>query len=326
MGWQDLLATTEERALPWGGGPNIAWGHRVWEFNGRRPPEHGWYKFAVDGTNKVKLLSRDQVDPDPDFETEKGHKVIRGYLVGNRLIPDTAQLNVDPDDIVYQTYDVNLVDIGLDRFTRAVAVQNKLGVFYVRQEFPQGQEDEITMAYQDRKGDDAIAAIPGVTPALELAFRWLSMQRLLAEAHEAEMRKLRDENEKKRIAEEKHAEARRSIGTGAGRRAVATHDFPTAAKAALAVSGAELLDARRSSEPGEWVVQYRFMERRLECTCDITMHIIDAGICLSAGGVKGDTRFTLESLPAVVSEAINRGILHVYRYAPGDRGYDDDDW
>jgi hypothetical protein len=40
--------------------------------------------------------------------------------------------------------------------------------------------------------------------------------------------------------------------------------------------------------------------------------------------VKGDTRFTLESLPTVVGEAIRTGKLVVYRHVDGDRGYDDD--
>lgn len=322
MGWQDLLATNEERALPWGGGRQVVWGHRVWDIKGRLPLEHGWYTFKIDGTRETRLAGRDPVDANDKFETEKGHKVIRGYLVGDRLIPDMAQVNTDPARLIDQTLPVLLVEPGLDRFTRAVVVQTKAGNFYVRQEFPQGQEDEVTAAYQDRLGDDIIVLIKGVAPALELAYRWLNHQRHQAEVREAELRKIRAEGEAKRIAAEKHAEALKTIGTGAGRRALAAHDFPTAARAALAVSGADLLDARPSRNKGEWVVQYRFQARRLEFVADDQLRIIDSGICLTDhdSGEKGDTYFTVESLPAVVGEAIRLGKLVVWRHVAGDPG------
>ena len=318
MGWQDLLATKEERSLPWCGGRSVAWGARIFDIAGRTPPEHGWYKFTTDGTREIKMVGNKPSDPDPNFETEKGHKILRGYLVGDRLIPDAAQVNTDPDKLIDQTLPVFLVEPGLDRFTRAVVVQTKLGNFYVRQEFPQGQEEEITAAYQDRK--NTIEGIKGVTPALELAFRWLNFQRHQAEVREAKLRKILAEEEQKRVVAERHAEALKSIGTGAGRRALAVHDFPAAARAALAVSGAELLDARPSYNKGEWIVQYRFQARRLECVCDGTMHIIDAGVCLTdhRTGIKGDTRFTLESLPAVIGEALKLGKLVVWRHVAGD--------
>jgi hypothetical protein len=56
--------------------------------------------------------------------------------------------------------------------------------------------------------------------------------------------------------------------------------------------------------------------------------VVDSGICLQdhRTGVKGDTRFTLESLPTVIGEAIRTGKLVVYRHVDGDRDYDNDDW
>ena len=46
------------------------------------------------------------------------------------------------------------------------------------------------------------------------------------------------------------------------------------------------------------------------------MRIIDSGICLQDHntGEKGDTYFTLESLPAVIRQADREGKLVVYRH------------
>ena len=72
------------------------------------------------------------------------------------------------------------------------------------------------------------------------------------------------------------------------------------------------------------MVQFRHLNRRFECTCDRhTLRIIDSGICLTAHydddhfeeGTKGDTFFTLETLPNVIAEAERLGKLVVFRHA-----------
>jgi hypothetical protein len=245
-------------------------------------------------------------------------------LVGDRIILDDARVDPDPAKLIDQTLSVFLVERGLERFVRASAAQTRGGLVYVAQEFPQGPETEVQMAYQDRK--DSVAHVAGVTPALDLAFRWVSYQRLAAEEREREMERIRVEEERKQVEAERLKQAMKDMGTGAGRRALAQRDFSAAAKAALRLTGAELLDARPSYNKREMVVQYRFQNRRLECVVDRdTLRVVDSGICLTDhNGVKGDTRFTLESLPGVVAEAIRGGKLVVYRHVDGDRGYDDD--
>lgn len=83
------------------------------------------------------------------------------------------------------------------------------------------------------------------------------------------------------------------------------------------------MDSKRGVRRGEMVVKFRLGRRRFECTCDEhTLNIIDAGICLTAhyddeafeGGTKGDTWFTLESLPGVIREAETAGVLVVFRH------------
>jgi hypothetical protein len=65
------------------------------------------------------------------------------------------------------------------------------------------------------------------------------------------------------------------------------------------------------------VVRFRLDHRAFECTCEErTLRIIDAGICLvdHATNEKGDTYFTLESLPGVIGEANREGKLVVFRH------------
>ena len=65
------------------------------------------------------------------------------------------------------------------------------------------------------------------------------------------------------------------------------------------------------------IVRFRVDRQRYTCTCDErTLQIIDSGICLidHDTGEKGDTFFTLESLPGVIQQAQREGVLHVFRH------------
>lgn len=312
MGWQDLLSSADdERTLPWTGGKQVHDRERTWTIQGKLPVEHGWNVFRISGGRKAEL--KGPADPDSGFTT--GHKVIKGYLVGDRIIPDDARVDPDPAKLIDQTFPVFLVEPGLERFARASVAQTRSGLVYVAQEFPQGSETEVQMAYQDRK--DSVAHVAGVTPALDLAFRWVSYQRLAAEEREREMERIRVEEERKQVEAERLKQAMKDMGTGAGRRTLAQRDFRAAAKAALRLTGAELLDARQSYNKREMVVQYRFRNRRLECVVDKdTLRVVDSGICLQdhRTGYRADRELTLESLALVVGEAIDTGQLVVYRH------------
>jgi hypothetical protein len=121
----------------------------------------------------------------------------------------------------------------------------------------------------------------------------------------------------------------KDAGTAIGRRALAAKDFESAAREALRVSGAELLDVRQSANKGEMVVQYRFEKRRFECVVQKnTLRVIDAGVCLTDHNTneKGDTFFTLESLPGVIAEAMRRDKLVVWRHVDRDDDGEEIDW
>ena len=319
MGWQDLLDSGGDRVLPWLGGRKVYSPDRSWTIKGRLPMEFGWYTFDTGSGRTATLKGRVPQDMDPDYEASQ--RLLRGYLVGDRFIPDDARVDPDPTKLVEQTETVFCVELGLERFARGVVLRNRNDqLLYIRQEWPEGAEDDVLIAYQDRK--DSVADIPNVTPALDLAFQWLSYQRAAAEAREAEMAALVAKMEADEAAAEAHRRLVRQGGTAAGRRAMALVDFEGAARLALRQSNAELLDVRDSPNRGDKVVQYLFRNRRLECVVNSrTMQVVDAGVCLTDHrGTKGDTWYTLESLPGVVGEAIDQGALFIYRHVRGDPG------
>jgi hypothetical protein len=244
----------------------------------------------------------------------------RGYLVGDRFVSETARVDPDPEKLADQTAPIYLVEEGLDRFAfvEAAFLNEPAGMIYKQELFPLGPEDEVRRAFIDRK--ESINDIAGVVPALDLAFRFATRQRQLLEERRAELERIRQE-------EERRERAVRNMGTAAGRRELAAEDPEAAARAALRVSGAELLDVRNGRNRREMVVQFRFQNRRFECVAQKdTLRIVDSGICLTdhRSGEKGDTYFTLESLPGVILEAIQGGRLVVYRHVDDDYDFEED--
>lgn len=325
MGWEELLSEGKPAAkvMPWFGFKTVHNSERTWTIQGAQPPEHGWYRFEAKGGRYCLWVGN--ANHDPDYA--KGQRVLSGYLIGNRFIPDDARVDPNPDKLVEQTRQVYCVEPGLERFARAQVVKDRgEHLVFDSQAFPLGPEEEVRRAYQDRA--TSVSKIQHVTPSLDLAFRWISRQRELQEARVRELERIRAEEERKRAETERIQQAMKDAGTALGRRAVAARDFPTAAREALRVSGAELLDTRDSYNKGEMVVQYRFLNRRLECVVDKNLRVVDAGICLTdhQTGEKGDTWLTLESLPGVVAEAERLGVLTVWRHLDGDLRDRGDDW
>ena len=302
MGWRDLLQQDEVITVPWTGGRGIRSRGRSYQVDGTLPPEHGFHEFTVSGGRRATWKGPSPLAADAWFDPDV--PVVRGWLVGDRLCPDHAGVVPDLARLRDQTEAVHLVEPGLDRYARVAAARTEDGrLVYLRQEFPLGPEDDVRSAFLDRR--PSVDHVKGVPPALDLAFRLESWQR-------DEVQRRREELERQRLAEQRLEEARRH-----DRRVVARRDLRAAVEAALAVTGAHLLDLRDAYQRGEHVVQFRFRGRRFECVCDDDLRIVDSGICLvdHQTGERGDTRFTLESLPGVISEAMDDGVLVVFRHA-----------
>ena len=306
MSWRELLATPESHTLPWTGGRTLHARDRSYRLEGALPEELGWHRFETGGSRKATWTGPDALDPTWAEERE----TVRGYLVGDRILPDHIAVRADVHAVFEQTEQVWLVEPGLDRFARVLTARSPAGLVYIQQEFPLGPESEVQRAYEDRAED--LDAIRGVPPALDLAFRWIRWQRLLQEERNREVDLWAE------IAEEEAVQARQVEEANAwieAQRALArepNHRFNKRAREALERSGSILLDSRDGRTDREKVLLFRFQHRRYECVVDAaTLRVIDSGICLEGH----DDRFTLESLPGVIDEAIQTGQLHVYRHA-----------
>jgi hypothetical protein len=316
MGWRDLLETEGNSiTLPWTGGRSLCLNGQVWNIENRLPIEHGWYSFTISG-RKATRYEISAAGANPNILTN----IVTGYLVGDRLVPDDSRVDPDPKTIAAHSEKVFLVDDGLDRFARVSAGRtcDDGPLIFRQQEMPLGPEDEVLQAFfEDSLNIYQCRDIKGVVPALDAAFRMEVWQKIEAERRRQELERLRREEEERRAREERRQALVANLGNAETRRELAKIDFGEAARAALAVGNAQYLDHRRAPRRGEMIVRFRLNRRRFECVCDeLTLRVIDSGICLTDHdtGEKGDTLFTLESLPSVVNEAIRTNVLVVYRH------------
>ncbi len=317
--WRALLQTPTDRiTVPWVGdhGPRLVRTRdRSVELTGVGAlTDHGWYTFALKGRGAPISLA---VPAAPDHTQLINIK--HGYLVGDRFAGDgeiTGRSWTWPDSLIiaHGLPQTHLIEEGLERFQRVSVGQIYANgpLIYRQIEMPLGPEEDVKTCFLERWPN--VALLNNVSPALDVAFRLETAVRTANEERRVELERLRVAEEAARALEARRQELTKQLGDGASRRALAQVDFETAAKAALAVGGATLLDWKRDRT--EYVVKYRFAGRRFECVCDTDLRIKDSGICLNDyhTGTSGDTLFTLESLPGVIQQAIDEDVLVVLRH------------
>lgn len=316
MIWRDLLGRDTPFVAPWIGTSEICLGKRRWRLDGRMPPEYMWGEFRPRGGRAQWAGS---AEPAPDVLVD----IVRGYLVGDRLVPDQARVPATAAAVAEAGELIYLVDPALSRFVRVVAGRPCVGspLVYRGLDMPLGPEDEVQTAFEDRVVN--LDRVRGVVPALDLAFRMEVLHREEIENRRAAVaRALREEEARQALSERRQQLVLRA-GSAVGRRQLAAVDFVEAARRALGIGGAEYLDSRPSAERDQRVVRFRIAHRRFECVCHVTtLQILDAGVCLDGD----DWLLSLEALPSVILEAIRLGRLHVYRrvddyeFVDGDSG------
>ena len=310
MGWADLIEEGESTViLPWLGGPMLQARDRVWRL-GATPLEPGWYTFTVQGRKAFATATADRIDV---WDTLATAEMVKGYLIGDRVVPDGVTVGLEPWKVSEK---VHLIESGLERFARVQACRmyDDGPLIYLEEDMPLGPESDVREAFEDRA--ESLDDVSNVHPALDAAFRLEVWQRAETDRRRAEAEQRRQQERERQEQQEKRARLREQLGDGAGRREMAKVDFEAAARAALRVAGADYLDHRKVGRQNEYAVKYKVDGQRLECTCDDTLHIIDAGICLTDHDTeeKGDTYFTLESLPGVIREAQRDNALVIWRH------------
>jgi hypothetical protein len=312
MLWKELLQTSAETLVaPWIGGRSLRTHQRAFKIEGDLPAEHGWHSFELSGRRARWTAGAERVDGALALD-------VHGYLIGDRLVPDDVRVAPKLAALAHSFERIHLIEPGLDRFARVSAGRafEDGPLIYRTLELPLGPEEEVLREFLD--GSDTADAIPGVSPALDAAFRVEVFRRKEAARRREERARQERLAEEQSEAEARQRELAERYGNAGGRRELAVHDFGDAARAALAIGGAEYLDHRPAHHADEMIVRFRFQRQRFECTCDRrTLRIIDAGICLTdhTTETRGDTRFTLESLPAVIRQAESEGVLVIFRHA-----------
>lgn len=333
MGWADLLQKHETVVAPWLGGRSIVSGLRRWTIDGPLPPEHGWYSFQITGGRKARTGAPGMADPELFAKGER----VAGYLIGNRLLADDVALELDSGRIIEHSQVVHLLEPGLDRFARIMAAVHDQRLVYLQQEFPLGPEGDVLEAFEDRK--PSIDHIPGVTPALHMVYRWYSWwrdeQERQAQAEEQlrreeeELQRRIEEEERRRLERAQAAERERAAQQALERRRQqeargrrrgsnrAVGNESETARRVLADAGAELVDWTPGRTADQAVVTFRFLGRRFRSVVRVPgLRIVEAGICLTdaRSGERGDDRFTLASLPAVIAQAERQNQLVILRW------------
>jgi hypothetical protein len=336
--YRKFLGKQEALVLPWLGGPTVEADGRRLRLT-KRPANPGWYRFEVKGRDATPG------EPAEAPDVSKLPKV-RGWVWGDRLVRDGAMaepLALMPaeepplfspvtarrwhsgellfDALEFESEaegaareglatghglaEVKGVAAGLRAafgYALLDAASRRTGVRFVASEVRPKVAD---VAQGGAAAADAV--LKALEDERELARReWLELERrrleaLVREEVAAEREARRTELERREAELAQVLQQRRGRGGPADR-----------AEAALAQAGAVMETARRLDREQLEVV-FRFMGERFICLVRAdTLQVLDAGICL--GHPPADEVLTLDSLPSVIKEAIDDGVLVILRW------------
>lgn len=336
--YRKFLGKQETLVLPWLGGAFVeAEGRRLTLT--KRPGSPGWYRFEVKG--------RDATPGDAVDAPELGKRPrVRGWLWKERLVADGAKAEPvalmpaeEPPlfspvtarrwhsgELLFEGLEFESEAEGAAREALATgeglasvkgvpaglraafgyalldAASRRSGVRFVASEV-RPRVAEVAQG----GGATADAVLQALEAERALARReWLELERRRLEAMVRE--EVAAEREaRRRELERREAELAQVLQQRRGRGGPAD-----LAEAALAQAGAVLETARRL-DAEQLEVVFRFMgERFVSIVRADTLQVVDSGICL--GHPPRDELLTLDSLPSVIKEAIDDGVLVILRW------------
>ena len=306
-----LASATSEPAevLPYLGGPTVD--ARTRRLRIASPPASfapGWWSFTVVGRHATPVAPADPPDL-AALPRVSGHAAA-GYVFAAGGVAERFALDPPDEPALFAV-------VTGRRWTPADLVFDSLG-------FEGDAEEQVRRAYED---GGSLTGIADVASSLRAAFGF-ALLRCEARARDtfvvaAEVmtdvahvagagpsatgpiidRIVRERQVRRALDPVRAANRRRPD------RLVAEDPIDRAADA-LAGAGAVLLGGRLLDN-GTIEVRYRFLGERWESVVDAdTLQVYDAGLCLAGA----DRELTLESLPAVIREAIAVDVVHVTRY------------
>lgn len=306
MDYRQLLGKVEAMVLPYLGGLSVHAADR--RLRVQACVAVGWWRFEVSGR---VATPREEAEP----ADMRALPSVRGHLVGDWLFTGgtTAER-------------VYLMPNESELFTPAKARRWHSGDhLFDDAAFADDPELAVREAWMSDTG--SLAGIKGVAPSLRAAFGYavarreanrigmqVSAREVLSRAHEVAAGTLPALTLIRQVEARRYTidpqSAHRFRGARRRRETDATLDnAEDRACAVLEPTGAEVLATRLLGER-ELEVAFRYRGERFIAVVDWeTLHVYDSGICLSGA----DEELGLDSLPAVISEAIDTGELVITR-------------
>lgn len=326
MDYRKFLSKTESVVLPYLGGPRVDAETRRLRVVSENEIEPGWWRFEVTG-REAKPIEPTSAPELSHLPKVHGH-FAAGWLFENGKSAGHVELLGDEPAV----------------FTPLLARRWPSGDWiYEGIEFESEAEEEVRRALEDERG---LGEIKGVAASLRAAFGYALMSAIarrqetrvsplemradvlaIAEGGRAaaaeRLRSILETRRLERVRQEAHVAAMRLPHAAATitplpapnlrnrRRPEPTvDDAHERAVLALDAAGAALLGSRMVRGYG-LEVTFRFMGERFITIVDpLSFNVIDAGICLSGA----DRQLSLDSLPAVIREAIDTDVLHITRH------------
>ncbi len=334
MDYRKFLGREEALVLPWLGGATV-------ETRDRRlrvaapPAAPGWYAFTVKGR---QATVKGPADP-PALDDLPA---VRGHFLSGRLVRDggNAEELVFPpadeparfapikarrwhsgelffDSLEFETDAEAAVREALAEDRTLAAVKGASATLRAAYAYAvlESASRRLNVPFAPVEVRPALAAVAdGGAPEAEAALRALHAEREQARREMAELERRRaaaQAAQELREARERRIEEARKVQRDDPRRwREVVHEK---ADAALEAAGARL-EQSRVLATGDLEVIFRFMGQRFISVVNaVTFRVIDSGICL--GHPPRDDLVTLESLCAVIKEAIDTHRLVILRHA-----------